>query len=97
MSTDQTPIQLRRRAVRTPVDADLADSDLLDFVLEFAGPRPARSATTQLLAEFGNVDAILSSEAEMLTERGGLSDRAVAILKLLNAFRTDSRTALLLH
>lgn len=97
MSTSQTPLQLRKRTARPTVDPDIADRELLDFVLGFAGPRPARSEASELLAEFGNVETILTSEPEALIDRCGLSDRAVAILKLLNSFRTDSRTALLLH
>ncbi len=95
MSSDWTPIQLRTRVVRPPVDRDIPDRELLDFALGFAGPASALPAASRLLAEFGDVDVILTSEPEVLSQRGGLTPRAVAILKLLNAFRHDSRRPLL--
>ncbi len=95
MSSDWTPILVRKRAVRSPVDRDLPDSELLDFALEFAGPAPAPPTASRLLAEFGDVEGVLTSEPEVLSQRGGLAPRAVAILKLLNAFRHDGRRPLL--
>lgn len=79
------------------MEADLADSDLLHFALGFAGHRLAAPTVARLLAEFGDIEVILASEPDDLRERGGLSNRAVAILKLLHAFRRDSRSGGLLH
>ena len=97
MSTDQTSIQLKRGVACPPAEADLADSDLLHFALGFDGSRSAASAVTRLLAEFGDVEVILATDADELRSRGGLSTRAVAILKLLHAFRRDNRRGTLLH
>ncbi len=96
MSTEQTPIAVRT-AAPWPVEADLADSELLHFALGFAGHRRAAPAAAQLIAEFGDVEIILASEPEELRRRGGLSNREVAILKLLHAFRRDNRRGKLLH
>lgn len=96
MSIDQRPIQLRK-STRAPPEADLADSELLNFALGFAGHRLAAPTVAHLLAEFGDVEVILASEPDALRDRGGLSNRAVAILKLLHAFRRNSRGDGLLH
>ncbi len=96
MSIDQRPI-LRKAAVRPPVETDLADSELLHFALGFAGHRLAAPTVAHLLAEFGDVEIILASDPDELRQRGGLSNRAVAILKLLHAFRRDNRSGGLLH
>ncbi len=96
MSTDQTPIQLRKAASRPPAESDLADAELLQFALGIAGSRKPASAE-QLIAEFGDVEVILASAPEDLQQRGGLDDRAVAVLKLLHAFRRDCRGGGLLH
>lgn len=97
MSTDQTPMQLRKGAARPPVDADIADTELLQFALCFAGGRLPDPTVESLIAEFGDVEVILASEPEELRTRGGLSNRAVAVLKLLHAFRHDNRRGRLLH
>ena len=97
MSIDQDQIKLRKAAARPPIDADLGDSELLHFALGFAGHRLAAPTVEHLLAEFGDVEIILASEPDELRERGGLSNRAVAILKLLHAFRRDSRSGGMLH
>ena len=80
-----------------PRDPDIADDDLLGFALTFAGHRHVAPVAAQLLDEFGDVDVILASDPEELRARGGLSNRAVAILKLLHAFRTGARRGQLLH
>lgn len=97
MSIDQRPIQLRKPSARPLRDVDLADTELLHFALGFAGHRVAAPTVAHLLAEFGDVEIILASEPDELRQRGGLSNRAVAILKLLHAFRRDSRSRGLLH
>lgn len=97
MSTDQRPIELRKPAQRPPFDVDLGDGDLLDFALGFAGERRTAASVARLIAEFGGVEAILAAEDDDLRRRGRLSTRAVAILKLLHAFRSDSRRGRLLH
>ncbi len=97
MSIDQNQLRLRKAAACPPVEADLADNDLLHFALGFAGHRLAAPTVARLLAEFGDVEVILASEPEELRERGGLSNRAVAILKLLYAFRRDNRSGGMLH
>jgi|GEM_PF-3468744 len=97
MSTDQNPIQLQGGGSRPPVEADLADTELLDFALGFAGQSGGGPTVARLIAEFGDVEVILASDADELRCRGGLSNREVAILKLLHAFRRDSRRGKLLH
>jgi hypothetical protein len=97
MSTDQTPIELRKAATCLPMEADLGDAELLQFALCFAGGRGPDPTVEKLLAEFGDVEIILASEPEDLRTRGGLSNRAVAVLKLLHAFRRDNRRGRLLH
>lgn len=97
MSTDQTPI-LTRKSVRRPVpDADLGDSDLLHFALGFDCKQRAALTVAHLIAEFGDVEVILASHPDELRRRGGLSSRAIAILKLLHAFRRDNRRGMMLH
>ena len=78
-----------------PVDRDISDAEFLDFALGFAGLRPAHPVASRLLAEFGDVDVILATDPDALIVRGGLSGRAAAVLKLVNAFRHDNRRALL--
>lgn len=85
----QTPLRIG--------EPDLGDGDLLSFALNFAGHRLVAPTVRHLLAEFGDVEIILASDPQDLRDRGGLSNRAVAILKLLHAFRTDNRRGQLLH
>lgn len=78
-------------------EVDLGDGDLLAFALNFAGHRLVAPTVSRLLAEFGDVEIILASDPDDLRDRGGLDNRAVAILKLLHAFRIDNRRGQLLH
>ncbi len=97
MSVAQFPVGARTLSGNEPHDADIADDDLLSFALGFAGQCQVAPVAAQLLAEFGDVDMILASDPDELRARGGLSNRAVAILKLLHAFRTGARRGQLLH
>jgi len=78
-------------------ESDLADNELLAFALRFAGGRAVAPTVERLLAEFGDVEIILATSPAELQTRCGLSNRAVAILKLLHAFRADNRRGLLLN
>jgi hypothetical protein len=78
-------------------DVDIDDSELLAFALSFVGQRRAEPIVAHLLNEFGDAEVVLASTPEELRYRGGLCSRAVAILKLLHAFRTDNRRGMLLH
>lgn len=73
------------------------DDELLGFALGLAGTKPVVPTVSHLLAEFGDVEIILASAPEDLCARGGLTNRAIAVLKLLQAFRTDNRRGLLLN
>ncbi|TRW14260.1 hypothetical protein [Glacieibacterium frigidum] len=93
-------IEIIRPAPATPprlVEADLADNELLAFALTFAGTRHVGPLVDRLLAEFGDVEIVLASTPAELRTRGGLTNRAVAIIKLLNAFRADNRRGRLLN
>lgn len=78
-------------------EPDLPDHELLGFALAFADRRHAAPAAATLLAAYGDVDLILASDPDELCDRAGLSPRAVAVLKLLHAFRSDNRRGRLLH
>lgn len=76
---------------------DLGDDQLLSFALGLAGAAPLAATVGHLLAEFGDIEIILASAPEELQARGGLTSRAVAVLKLLHAFRADNRRGRLLN
>ena len=93
-------IEIVRRAASAPpssADLDLADRDLLGFALTFAETRNVGPLVERLLGEFGDVEVVLASNPADLRQRGGLTNRAVAILKLLHAFRADNRRGQLLN
>lgn len=93
-------LEIIRPAPATPprvVEPDLPDSELLAFALTFAGTRHVTPLVDRLLAEFGDVEIVLASPPAELRSRGGLSNRAVAIIKLLHAFRADNRRGRLLN
>ena len=79
------------------VEGDLADRELLTFALNFSGTRLIAPVVDHLLDEFGDVEVILASPPAELLARGGLTNRAVAVLKLLHAFRVDNRRGQLLN
>lgn len=74
-----------------PVEADLDDRELLAFALNFAGTANVAAQVDLLLAEFGDGEIIMASAPDELRRRGKLNNRAVGIIKLLHAFRADSR------
>jgi len=90
-------IRLAPAAPLRIVEADLADHELLAFALNFAGTRQVAALVDRLLAEFGDVEIILASPPAELRSRGGLTNRAVAIIKLLHAFRVDNRRGRLIN
>lgn len=93
-------LEIRRPAAATPlllVEPDLADHDLLAFALTFAGVRHVAPLADRLIAQFGDVEVILASSPAELRRRGCLSDRAIAVIKLLHAFRADNRRGRLLN
>ena len=95
-----TEERLQRAAANMPMvisDPDIGDDELLALALSFVGQRRAAPTVAHLLNEFGDVEIILASTPDELRYRGGLCNRAVAILKLLHAFRTDNRRGALLH
>ncbi len=96
MSFAQSSVRARQSG-DAGYDPDIADDDLLGFALAFAGQPRAGLIAARLLDEFGDVDMILASDPDELRARGDLSNRAVAILKLLHAFRTGARRGQLLH
>ena len=95
MTIDTTHDKPRQRIGRLVVDPDIGDRELIDFALGFAGPQSAMPTAKRLLADFGDIDVLLATDPEVLRQHGGLSTRAVAILKLLAAFRGDSGRAMI--
>ena len=96
MGTAHLPAKVRSAACDLVADLDIADRDLLGLVLGFAGQRGTAPAADELLAEYGDIDVILAGDPDDLRDLG-LSDRAVAIIKLLHAFQTGARHRHLLH
>jgi DNA repair protein RadC len=93
-------LEIIRPSVAAPLcftEPDLADHELLEFALTFAGAHTTTPLVDNLLGEFGDVEIILASSPADLRARGGLDSRAVAILKLLHAFRADNRRGQLLN
>jgi DNA repair protein RadC len=86
-STDGTGhrARLRQRLFEGGPDA-LLDHELVEYLLALALPRrDTKPLAKQLIAEFGGFGALLSADAETIRRMTGLSDGAVAALKIAQA------------
>lgn len=66
--------------------ASLADYEILELLLFAAIPRrDVKPLAKQLIATFGSLGAVLAATPTQLTQRGGLGDGSVALLKVVQA------------
>jgi DNA repair protein RadC len=91
MVDDATPdgsghrARLRKRLFEGGPDA-LLDHELVEYLLTLALPRrDTKPLAKQLIAQFGGYGALLSADAETIARIGGLSEGAVAALKIAQA------------
>jgi DNA repair protein RadC len=77
--------RLRERLFEGGPDA-LLDHELVEYLLALALPRrDTKALAKQLIAEFGGYGALLSADAATIQRVSGLSDGAVAALKIAQA------------
>jgi DNA repair protein RadC len=77
--------RLRQRLFEGGPDA-LLDHELVEYLLALALPRrDTKPLAKQLIAEFGGLGPLLSADAETISRVSGLSDGAVAALKIAQA------------
>lgn len=77
--------RLRRRLAEQGPEA-LQDHELVEYLLALAIPRrDTKPLARRLLAEFGSLGALFSADAETLARTGGLSEGAVATIKIAEA------------
>jgi DNA repair protein RadC len=77
--------RLRKRLFEGGPDA-LLDHELVEYLLALALPRrDTKPLAKQLIADFGGYGALLSADAETIARIGGLSEGAVAALKIAQA------------
>ncbi|MDB5689130.1 MAG: repair protein RadC [Sphingomonas bacterium] len=77
--------RLRKRLAEGGPDA-LLDHELVEYLLALAIPRrDTKPLARRLLAEFGSFGALLSADTEALSRAGGLSEGAVAAIKIAEA------------
>jgi len=77
--------RLRKRLFEGGPDA-LLDHELIEYLLALALPRrDTKPLAKQLLKEFGGYGGLLSADAETIARVGGLSEGAVAALKIAQA------------
>jgi DNA repair protein RadC len=77
--------RLRKRLAEGGPDA-LLDHELVEYLLALAIPRrDTKPLARRLLAEFGSFGALLSADSEALSRTAGLSEGAVASIKIAQA------------
>ncbi len=77
--------RLRQRLLTAGAPA-LADYEIIELLLFAAIPRrDVKPLAKQLIATFGSLGAVLSATPTQLTQRGGLGDGSVALLKVVQA------------
>lgn len=77
--------RLRKRLVEGGADA-LLDHELVEFLLTLAIPRiDTKPLAKKLIKEFGSFGALLAADADALARIGGLTERAVSVLKIAQA------------
>ena len=77
--------RLRKRLLAGGPDA-LLDHELVEYLLALAIPRrDTKPLAKRLLTEFGGLSALLTADAEAISRSGGLSETAVAALKIVHA------------
>jgi DNA repair protein RadC len=77
--------RLRKRLAEGGPDA-LLDHELVEYLLALAIPRrDTKPLARRLLAEFGSFGALLSADTEALSRTAGLSEGAVAAIKIAEA------------
>jgi len=88
---DRTPdasghrARLRKRLAEGGPDA-LLDHELVEYLLALAIPRrDTKPLAKKLIKDFGGFGALLSADAEAIARIGGLSEGAVAALKIAQA------------
>lgn len=85
--------RLRRRLIEQGPEA-LQDHELVEYLLGLAIPRrDTKPLARRLLAEFGSYGALLHADPEALARIGGLSEGAVAALKIVEASALRMRRA----
>ena len=77
--------RLRKRLIEGGPDA-LLDHEIIEYLLDLAIPRrDTKPLAKRLVAEFGGLPGLLAADAEAIARNGGLSETAVAALKIVQA------------
>lgn len=77
--------RLRKRLIEGGGDA-LLDHELIEYLLALAIPRrDTKPLAKKLLHDFGGIGALLTADGESIARAGGVSDGAVAALKIVQA------------
>ena len=77
--------RLRKRLIDGGPDA-LLDHEIIEYLLGLAIPRrDTKPLAKRLVAEFGGLPGLLAADAEAIARNGGLSETAVAALKIVQA------------
>jgi DNA repair protein RadC len=77
--------RLRKRLIEGGPDA-LLDHEIIEYLLALAIPRrDTKPLAKRLVAEFGGLPGLLAADAEAIARNGGLSETAVAALKIVQA------------
>ena len=77
--------RLRKRLLEGGPDA-LLDHELVEYLLTLAIPRrDMKPVAKQLLAEFGNLPALISADPESLARITGVGDSGISALKIVQA------------
>lgn len=77
--------RLRKRLIEGGGDA-LLDHELIEYLLALAIPRrDTKPLAKKLLHEFGGIGGLLTADGESLARSGGLSETAIAALKIVQA------------
>jgi DNA repair protein RadC len=77
--------RLRKRLIEGGPDA-LLDHEIIEYLLGLAIPRrDTKPLAKRLVAEFGGLPGLLATDAEAIARNGGLSETAVAALKIVQA------------
>jgi DNA repair protein RadC len=77
--------RLRKRLFEGGPEA-LLDHELVEYLLALALPRrDTKPLAKQLISQFGGLGALLSADAETISRMSGLSEGAVAALKIAHA------------